>query len=261
MLRDKEDLDRLVADYNSTKSGEKFADYGAGKNLEWMSAREAKRLLLDKLSITEIEAERAILMRIYSLVVPIRWESFAFSCKPLEGLPYDTCKGHGPIGCYQKASDYIRSNLIVMPAIAEIFNDDDESFTARRVNWHTGDFEVEFDCDFTRDYYRITGLFLDRVSLLDSLGLNDGGATMIPSASPSALKRRGRSRSEFWDVLTVEVARRIFLGDIQPPVNATRLRSELLDWLAEQGFSPDRTTVDGYFLRLATALNAEALAP
>lgn len=81
------------------------------------------------------------------------------------------------------------------------------------------------------------------------------GSNRPPSGLQQGKSRRGPKRSDFWNMMTVEVARRIFVGDLTPPIKASTVRDDLLSWLVERGAEPDRTTVDPFFKDLEKALN------
>jgi hypothetical protein len=112
-------------------------------------------------------------------------------------------------------------------------------------------------CDYFGVYFRCA----DLVDFLPIAPVPESLHTPIPSLQPSTIPphspKRGRRKLPFWHRMVVEVARRIYVGDITPPITAGVLRDELLVWLAKGGEVPDRTTVDPFFSELAEVLNDE----
>ena len=130
-------------------------------------------------------------------------------------------------------------------------------------NWRTGDFETWIDRSV---HVRAYGVRFSRVGVENMLGHKiaatqaDVAASESIAAAPAekaTAAKGGRKRSDFWNLMTVEIARRVYAGDITPPVVAAEMRESMLAWLATEGETPDKTTVDPFFKLLAKALNDE----
>lgn len=139
--------------------------------------------------------------------------------------------------------------------------------------WPSADMSVVFQepaprtvkCDFLGVYfyyedladflpiepYRDPPLSPDQRKLLQSMEVSGSPRARLQQGS----SRRGPKRSDFWNMMTVEVARRIFVGDLTPPIQSSKVRDDLLAWLIAQGEAPDRTTVDPFFKELERVLN------
>jgi hypothetical protein len=121
---------------------------------------------------------------------------------------------------------------------------------ALKQNWPTGDFETWIDRKLHICAY---GVAFNKEDILCTLGLD---ALPQAAAAASVPSKSGRPPAEWWDDLWVEMARQLFVGDLQPKRQAD-IESAMKDWIGTSGHSVADSTVRPRARKLWQAISAE----
>jgi hypothetical protein len=114
-------------------------------------------------------------------------------------------------------------------------------------NWQTGDFETWIDRELHLKAFGVTFLRADIEALAAP-----GAAARQPVPDPPT-NSGGRPAAAWWDDLWVEMARQLYVGDLQPKRQAD-IESAMMVWAGAHGHSPAVSTIRERASKLWNAL-------
>lgn len=117
-------------------------------------------------------------------------------------------------------------------------------------NWVTGDFETWLA---QKHHIRAYGVKFRKADVLSTFGLD----AWPPTPALAKLAQKGRPPADWWDDLWVEMARRLYVGDLKPSRQAD-IEKAMLDWLATNGQERvSESTIRPRVRKLWQAISAE----
>ena len=238
------------------------------RSRKYVTARTARRWLMDDLQCADLEAEAALLKRI-AIGFPVYFESLREKHIDADNAVLESRTGacHHPYdgGRTSGGLAWLVDNLLEWRDGME-----------RQLSWETGDFCVRRDNNFHDplkspwdeiDFVeaKIVGLRFKRTALIEAFSLSELSHERLafqpdrsfhdPELAAPPTNKGGRPPAADWELAALEIAGRYYRGDFKPQTIADVSR-ELSSWLGNQDLHPSDSVVRIHAKRIFDAFQA-----
>ncbi len=244
------------------------AELTVERSRKYITARTARRWLMDDLQYADFEAEASLLKRI-AIGLPVYFESLREKHIDADKNILESRTGacHHPYdrGRISGGLIWLADNLLEWREGVE-----------RQLSWETGDFCVRRDgnvndplksswdkIDFVEA--KVVGLRFKRTAFIEAFSLSEHSHESLafqpdrsfhdPELTAPTTNKGGRPPAADWELAALEIAGRYYLGDFKPQTIAD-VRRELSSWLGHQDLHPSDSVVRVHAKRIFDAFQA-----